>query len=347
MGIWKETQTYPQKMQFTSGLVELWTNLPPVKTGVPFTTQSTRPLRRIKVRDKVYLWHSKIALKTHPPRICRRILTDPPTESVGSCDFKHPAIILNNMGKPRRRKLCLGRSNFEDSSLPPSPKLFDIDQKIIVLLPILDHLGWQFNMRPDVSRNSIKELLIHVLTLVGQIPVRDILCQHANKLCLFSLRPTTNLPFMDIWIQSMPIIQHFVILSIIRSYDNTWNSKQECPSFRPRITQLFIYKILDISTRTYHMCVTYVHSETTRTTSIITIPFGFPHQRWLMFTNEPQLGESPSRNHPIDTTLFPTDLRHIQAELKGNSPNKILVCDMFEMGYNNESNLSIFYEQLK
>ena len=167
---------------------------------MPLTAQIIRPLNRIKTGDKLYLWHSKITLKTHPPKTSRRILTNSSTESVGSFNIKYPAIILNITGKPHQSKLSLGRSYFENSSIPPSPKHFDIDPELLVSLLNPSHLGLQFTMRPDVSCNSIKGVLMHALPPVVQVPVSDIICHHADKLCLLSLMPTTNLPIVDILI---------------------------------------------------------------------------------------------------------------------------------------------------
>ena len=66
-----------------------------------------------------------------------------------------------------------------------------------------------------------------------------------------------------------------------------------------------------------------------------------------MFPQEIRLGGITPRNHSIDTTLSPTDLRHTLAELNGESPHKILFFDIIELGNNKESDISIVYEQLQ
>ena len=203
--------------------------------------------------------------------------------------------MLNIMGKSQRSKPSLGRSNFEDSSIPFNPKRFDINLEILLLLLNSGHLGWQFNILPDVSSNTIIGLLMNVLPNVSQVGQRHAL-QYIGKFCLLSLTATTNLLIMDIFLQSILITQHFMMLLIIRSHHNAWNAQQESPSFRPRINQLFIYKLLDLSKLPYHTTVMYVHPEIKSTIGIIVTPFGFTHQRRLMLPQEPRLSRITPRN---------------------------------------------------
>ena len=76
------------------------------------------------------------------------------------------------------------------------------------------------------------------------------------------------------------------------------------------------------------------------------IPFVFSfHQRWLMITQEARLILITPRNHSVDTTLFPTELRHDKTELNSVSTHEAIVTDMVDIRNNTEITLSIFYDQ--
>ena len=185
--------------------------------------------------------------------------------------------MLSITGKPHQVKLSLGRSDFEVISIPLNPKQFDLNPELLLLLLESCYLGWQFHMLPDVSSNTIIGSLTNDLPNVNQGLVRDTLCQYIGKFCLLSLPTTINLPIMDILIKSILITQHFMIILIIRSHQYVWNAWQEFPPYRPRISQLVIYKLLNASKRPYHTTVMYVHLETNRTISTIVISFVFTH----------------------------------------------------------------------